>query len=135
MRYHGQGGEVSVAWVDNASGVEAAFAAAHESLYGFKLESPIELVTLRIEATGRMPVPQRPVLRTGSGAKPQDRHTVHFSSGTTEVPIYDRTTLGAGDRMDGPAIVTQLDATTLIAPGWSGGVHPSGAILLAASTS
>ena len=62
MRYHGQGGEVSVGWVDDAAGVEAAFAAAHESLYGFKLDSPIELVTLRIEATGRMPAPQRPVL-------------------------------------------------------------------------
>jgi N-methylhydantoinase A len=130
MRYHGQGGEVSVGWVDDASGVEAAFGAAHESLYGFKLEAPIELVTLRIEATGRMPAPLRPVLPAGSGAKPQGRHTVHFASGTTEVPIYDRATLGAGDRIDGPAIVTQLDATTLIAPGWSGEVHPSGAILL-----
>jgi N-methylhydantoinase A len=130
MRYHGQGGEVSVGWADDASGVEAAFGAAHESLYGFKLEAPIELVTLRIEATGRMPAPLRPVLPAGSGAKPQGRHTVHFASGTAEVPIYDRATLGAGDRIDGPAIVTQLDATTLIAPGWSGEVHPSGAMLL-----
>ncbi len=63
MRYHGQGGEVTVDWVSDAAGVEAAFAAAHESLYGFKLDSPIELVTLRIEATGRMPAPLRPVLR------------------------------------------------------------------------
>ena len=114
MRYHGQGGEVSVGWVDDAAGVEAAFGAAHESLYGFKLEAPIELVTLRIEATGRMPAPQRPALRAGIGAKPQGRHTVHFASGTTEVPIYDRTTLGADDRIDGPAIVTQLGCS--IAP-------------------
>ena len=42
-----------------------------------------------------------------------------FESGVREVPLYDRATLGAGDRIDGPAIVTQLDATTLIAPGWS----------------
>jgi len=87
-------------------------------------------ISHRIEATGRMPAPQRPVLSAGSGAKPQGQHTVHFASGTIEVPIYDRATLGAGDRIDGPAIVTQLDATTLIAPGWSGEVHPSGAILL-----
>ena len=112
MRYHGQGGEVSVGWVDDAAGVEAAFAAAHESLYGFKLDSPIELVTLRIEATGRMPAPQRPVLRAGTGSKPQGRHTVHFASGTTEVPLFDRATFGAGDRLEGPAIITQLDATT-----------------------
>jgi len=133
MRYHGQGGEVSVGWVDDAKGVEAAFGAAHESLYGFKLDSPIELVTLRIEATGRMPAPHRPMLRAGAGAKPQGRHTVHFASGTIEVPLFDRATFGAGDRLEGPAIVTQLDATTLVAPGWSGEVQPSGAILLTRS--
>jgi N-methylhydantoinase A len=132
MRYHGQGGEVPVGWVDDAAGVEAAFGAAHEALYGFKLDAAIELVTLRIEATGRMPAPLRPVLPSGSGAKAYGRQTVHFASGTSEVPLYDRATLGAGDRIDGPAIVTQLDATTLVAPGWSGEVHPSGAILLEA---
>ena len=130
MRYHGQGGEVLVSWVDDAAGVEAAFAAAHDSLYGFKLDSPIELVTLRIEATGRMPAPQPPVLPAGNGPKTHGRQTVHFASGTTEVPLYDRATLGAGDRIDGPAIVTQLDATTLVPPGWSGEVQSSGAMLL-----
>ncbi len=130
MRYHGQGGEVAVSWVDDAAGIEAAFGAAHEALYGFKLDTPIELVTLRIEATGRMPAPLRPVLPAGSGAKPYGRQTVHFASGTTEVPLYDRSSLGAGDRLDGPAIVTQLDATTLVRPGWSAEVHPSGAMRL-----
>jgi N-methylhydantoinase A len=130
MRYHGQGGEVAVGWIDDAAGVEAAFAAAHKSLYGFKLDAPIELVTLRIEATGRMPAPLRPVLPSGSGAKRYGRQTVHFASGSTEVPLYDRASLGTGDRLDGPAIVTQLDATTLVRPGWSAEVHPSGAMLL-----
>jgi N-methylhydantoinase A len=134
MRYHGQGGEVAVGWVDDAAGVEAAFAAAHESLYGFRLDAPIELVTLRIEATGRMPAPLRSVLPPGSGAKPGGHQTVHFASGSTEVPVYDRAKLGADDRIDGPAIVVQLDATTLVTPGWSGEVHPSGAMLLAAHT-
>jgi N-methylhydantoinase A len=46
------------------------------------------------------------------------------------VPLYERAKLGAGDRLEGPAIVSQLDATTLVLPGWSGEVHSSGAILL-----
>jgi N-methylhydantoinase A len=46
------------------------------------------------------------------------------------VPLFDRATFGAGDRLEGPAIITQLDATTLVAPGWSGEVQLSGAILL-----
>jgi N-methylhydantoinase A len=130
MRYRGQGGEVSVNWVDDGAGVEAAFAAAHRGLYGFTLETPVELVTLRIEATGRMPAPPREVLTTGSGARPQGRTAVHFASGTTDVPLFDRASLGAGDRLTGPAIISQLDATTLVLANWTGDVHPSGAILL-----
>jgi N-methylhydantoinase A len=134
MRYHGQGGEVAVGWVDEAAGVEAAFAEAHRALYGFTLDSAIELVTLRIEATGRVPAPLRPVLPSGSGPKPQGHHTVHFASGTAQVPLFNRTPFGSGDRFAGPAIISQLDATTLVLPNWLGEVHPSGAILLTMRT-
>jgi N-methylhydantoinase A len=130
MRYHGQGGELAVGWVDSVEGIEAAFAEAHRSLYGFVLDTPIELVTLRVEATGRMPAPPRSALAAGSGARSQGRALVHFATGETQVPMYDRALLGAGDRFEGPAVVTQLDATTLVRPGWSAEVHPSGAILL-----
>ncbi len=140
LRYHGQGGEVAVGWVDTAEGVEVAFAAAHQTLYGFTLDSPVELVTLRVEATGRMPAPPRPMLAKGSGARPQGSIAIHFApTGTaaakpTNVPLFDRASFGAGDRFTGPAVVTQLDATTLVLPNWSAEVHPSGAILLSYET-
>ena len=130
MRYRGQGGEIAVAWDETREAVEAAFVAAHQALYGFDLDSVIELVTVRIEATGRIPEPQPRALARGSGAKPVSRHAVHLAGGVVDVPVYDRATLGAGDRFAGPAIITQLDATTLVAPGWRGEVHPSGALLL-----
>jgi N-methylhydantoinase A len=130
LRYHGQGGEVAVPWHDSKDGLEAAFASAHKGLYGFTLDAPVELVTLRVEATGRMPSPPRPMLAQGSGAKSHARFPVHLASGVTQVPLYDRAALGAGDTIEGPAIISQLDATTLVLPGWTGEVHPSGAILL-----
>jgi N-methylhydantoinase A len=130
LRYRGQGGEVAVPWVDSKDGLEAAFAAAHKGLYGFILDTPVELVTLRVEATGRMPEPPRPSLAKGTGAKPRDRFPVHFARGVSPVPLYERASLGAGDTIESPAIVSQLDATTLVLPGWTGEVHPSGAILL-----
>ena len=130
MRYGGQGGEVGVPWTGNAADAEAAFSAAHHRLYGFKLDAPIELVTLRVEAVGHMPRPPRPVLAAGSGVTPQGRLAVHFASGTAAVAHFDRASFGAGDRIKGPAIISQLDATTLIPPNWTGEVHPSGAILL-----
>jgi N-methylhydantoinase A len=130
LRYHGQGGEVLVPWADSKDGVEQAFASAHQSLYGFTLDAPIELVTLRVEATGRMPEPPRPTLAKGSGARLRGQFPVHFETGVAQVPLFERASLGAGDTIEGPAIVSQLDATTLVLPGWSGEVHPSGAILL-----
>jgi N-methylhydantoinase A len=130
MRYKGQGGEIAVAWAGSQVGAEEAFNAAHGALYGFTLSAPIEVVTLRIEAAGRMPTPERILLPRGSGARPSGHRAVSFADGEREVPVYDRAQLAAGDSFPGPCIVMQLDATTFVAPGWQGEVHASGAILL-----
>ena len=129
MRYHGQGGELPVSWTAEAGAAERAFAEAHAALYGFALDAPVELVTLRVEAAGRMPPPPRPVPPPGT-ARGCERQVVHFASGAQEVPLIPRDSLAAGAVFAGPAIVTQLDATTLVPPGWSGRVEASGAILL-----
>jgi N-methylhydantoinase A len=69
-------------------------------------------------------------LTAGPKAELEDYLIVHFDSGTAKVPLIDRKALGAGDRFVGPAVVSQLDATTLVLPNWTAEVHPSGAILL-----
>src|SRR4029077_831833 len=104
LRYKGQGGEVAVSWTDSQDGLEAAFAAAHTGLYGFTLDAPIELVTLRVEAVGHMPQPARPQVSPGTGAQVAERLTVHLPNGPARVAVYDRTQLGAGDHLEGPAI-------------------------------
>jgi len=130
LRYHGQGGELAVAWGETREAVEAAFAAEHKALYGFALEAAIELVTLRVEAAGMTVEPPPANLEKGSDVTPFDHVPVHFESGVGSVPVVDRSTLGAGATFQGPMILTQLDTTTLVAPGWSGTVHGSGALLL-----
>jgi N-methylhydantoinase A len=130
MRYHGQGSEISIPWANSRDEIEAAFASAHQTLYGFVLDAAIELVTLRVEAVGHMPPPARPTVGTGTGAQATERLTVHLVDGPARVPVYERAQLGAGDYVEGPAIITQLDATTLVRPGWTVAVHASGALLL-----
>lgn len=130
LRYHGQGGELAVTWGETREAVEAAFAAEHKALYGFALEAAIELVTLRVEAAGITMEPPPAILDKGSDVTPFDHVPVHFESGVTSVPVVDRSTLGAGATFKGPMILTQLDTTTLVAPGWTGTVHGSGALLL-----
>ncbi len=130
MRYQGQGSELAVPWEGGLAATEAAFGAAHQALYGFSMDSAVKLVTVRVEARGLLPPPVRPVLAPGTGARPAGRATVHWASGTADAVLYEREALGAGDSFAGPAIVTQLDTTTLVPPGWSGEAHASGTLLL-----
>jgi N-methylhydantoinase A len=130
MRYEGQGGELAVAWTGTEAAALDAFRSAHQVLYGFVMDTPIELVTLRVEATGRMPPPVLPKLAAALMPAPVDTRDVHFVAGTMATPVFARDTFGAGNRFAGPAIIVQLDATTLIPPGWNAEIHPSGAMIL-----
>ena len=130
MRYEGQGGELAVPWAGTVAAALAAFRAAHQALYGFTMDTPAECVTLRVEATGRMPSAAAQRLTPAPMPAPSEHRTVHFASGPQDVPVLDRAALGAGATFSGPAIVTQLDATTLVPPGWEAEVLQAGAILL-----
>ncbi len=130
MCYEGQGSELPVPWAGNLAAASAAFAEAHKTLYGFTLAAPVRLVTIRVDAAGVLPPPSRAPLPAGSGVTPVGQLDVHFEAATRQAAVYDRGTMGAGDRFDGPAIVTQLDATTLVPPSWSGAMHASGMLVL-----
>jgi N-methylhydantoinase A len=127
LRYKDQSSELELAWAgagrfDEAALVQtiAAFHARHERLYGFRSNDiPVELVTLRVDAIGMLPAVAMPELAAGNSASAAitGEQRVAFRDGPAQVPVYDRTRLGAGVRIEGPAIVTQLDSTSLILPG------------------
>jgi len=135
MRYEEQGHELPVPWPeadDPRALLAERFAAAHRALYGFDLPAvPIEVVTLRLEASGRLPAPAMPGPQGGRAEEAMiGRQTIRLPEGGVATPIYDRSRLGVGAEFAGPAIVVQLDATTLVPPGWRARVHASGALLL-----
>lgn len=130
LRYAGQGGEIAVPWAPDRATVEANFVQTHKALYGFTLGAEIELVTLRVHATGLARNAPAVTLEPGDLPAPVEFTDVLIAGAATPVPVYDRAALGAGARFAGPAILTQLDSTTFVAPGWTGIVHPSGNILL-----
>jgi N-methylhydantoinase A/oxoprolinase/acetone carboxylase beta subunit len=47
-----------------------------------------------------------------------------------ETPVYDRYALRAGDQLPGPALVEEMDSTTLVPRGYTAEVHPQGCLLL-----
>jgi N-methylhydantoinase A len=130
LRYEGQGTELAIRWPGDAATARVAFAEAHLALNGFVLDSAVELVTLRVEAEGSAPSARQPIVPRGAGATAIARQTVHDAAGALEALVFDRAALGAGDHLAGPAIVTQLDATTLVRPGWQAEVLASGALLM-----
>jgi N-methylhydantoinase A len=131
MRYAGQSYELNVPFVGN---FVAAFHRAHEKRYGyFDPARACEVVNIRARFTGRTPKPTLPKLTPGGpSAAPAivSNSAVLFNGRRKMTAIYDRSRLGAGNRIPGPAIVTEYSATSLIPPGWSARVDRNGNLIL-----
>jgi N-methylhydantoinase A len=139
MRYAGQGFELTVPWpggaVDAAATATAlaAFHALHRQLYTFAQEdTPVEIVTLRVTAIGELATPDLPSLDANPDTRPARAGTqrIAFADGARDCPVFDRRKLGAGAVLAGPAIVTQLDATTLILAGQRATVDRFGSLVI-----
>jgi N-methylhydantoinase A len=102
-------------------GVVARFHGEHERLYAHSAPGdPVEFVSLRTVAVGPVTAPafqERPA--AAGPAAPAERRPVFFeeADGFVDCPIYDRESLGPGARLVGPAVVEQMDSTTLVHPG------------------
>lgn len=132
VRYHGQGFEIPVTVTDrDLETVAAAFDTEHERLFSFLLTVDHELVNARATVTGPRPSVTPVTLAATEGPpEPVDTHPVHVGGETVDAAVYDRATLRAGDVVTGPAIVTEMDSTTLVLPGHAATVHASGALLI-----
>ncbi len=131
MRYSGQSYELNVPF---ANDFISAFHRAHEKRYGyFDRDRACEVVNIRARFTGRTPKPALPKWRPG-GPNPAEAIVsmapVLFHGRQKLTAIYDRSRLRAGNRILGPAIVTEYSATSLIPPEWSGRVDRNGNLIL-----
>lgn len=143
MRYHGQSHELTVP-VESLTDPErliAPFHAAHERRFGYaNRDEPVEIVTLRMRCTVTTPKPVLPRPAAGNGDpggallgrwpvafadRPGDGHPSGRIN-ELETPFYRRDRLAAHDRGEGPAVIVEDHATTLILPGWSWRVHETG---------
>jgi N-methylhydantoinase A len=139
LRYQHQGFELNVPWASHddtetaATATVAAFHRLHERVYTFAQEdTPVEIVTLRVDARGVFPSPAilelppaGPLEDARMGTQP-----LFLETGRTEAAIYVRERLGVGARIAGPAVLTQHDATTLLLPGHVGTVDRLGNLIV-----
>jgi N-methylhydantoinase A len=124
MRYLGQWRSLTVpvsAPVD-FDAAAARFHAEHQRTYNYRRdESPLEIYRLSVRATGVTPKPElRRHERSAAAATSRGARPVHFDSSESayETPRFLRSELPAGAQLEGPAVIEQLDSTTLVPPGW-----------------
>jgi len=139
LRYHGQGLRLTVTvgldelQKSGLQAIAARFDEEHKRLFTFALELEHELVTLRAAVRGKGTSVKRPPLPQGSAdATPAvvGKQSV-FMEGTAEIAlVYDRAKLVAGSKVPGPAIVMEMDSTTVILPRHYGLVDAFGNILI-----
>jgi N-methylhydantoinase A len=134
VRYAGQSYELTVPF---AGDYVAAFHRAHERRYGYSdRKRTCEVVNVRARFAGKVPKPGLPKLavrrsNANDAIEPApEKSTAIFSGREYPTAIYDRTRLQAGNRISGPAIITEYSATTVIPPRWMGRVDPYGNIIL-----
>ncbi len=139
IRYHGQGLLLTVDFDiedierQGLDAIGARFDEMHRQLFTFALPEEKELVNLRAVAQGK-PTSVR-ALRVEKGGSDASAavlgsHSVYVEGRDQKGALYDRQKLKSGNVVKGPAVVLQMDTTTLILPGHIGRVDDFGNILI-----
>jgi N-methylhydantoinase A len=142
IRYAGQAFEVPMAVeLDTleAGGLRSLldrFDEEHRRLFTFNMQNEHEIVNLRAVAMGQALDLPPARLEEGDGDPAAARlrdHELWIGGALRPATIYNRTALRAGDRIPGPAVIIEMDATTLIEHDCAGLVDPVGNILITPS--
>lgn len=129
-RYLGQSYFLNIEWsnIDTAIDTAAeAFQKLHELRYGHRLELDVELVNVRIAMKCKTNDIQLPLLEENENKKIINEKLYGIKK---DVPVYNRDALVCGEKITGPALITETVSTTYLAPDWLCKVDKSGCLLL-----
>jgi N-methylhydantoinase A len=139
LRYVGQEftlqvpvGVEAIASGDRAD-IRAAFDALYEHRYAHHSpDEPVEMVNIRLALIGKRPKPVFPRLAARGGAKPARTRAVYLAAAHKASPcsVYQRETLGAGDKIAGPALIQEHGTTTVLFASDALTVAPSGELII-----
>ncbi len=125
MRYLGQEHSVSVpipAQLTQLEGMTSTFEAfekVYEAVYGYRLGTPVDVVTLRVKSVGEIPAPGLRPIASGNGDPSKalmGTRTVYdfLEVGSQEFRVFDRARLQADDLVKGPALIVEPTTTTVV---------------------
>jgi len=130
-RYIGQNFELSVEFMGtqpgvvpvppNAADIIDRFNAVHEQFYGYSnAEEAVEIVNVRLTAIGKLVAGDAREMRKINDRAPEPRETRlvwYDADDPVSTPVYNRNAFASGMSLTGPAIIEQLDSTTVLFPG------------------
>ncbi len=128
LRYRGQSFTLEVPWEGSTAVAAETFHRRHQARYGHRMALPVELVNLRVAVRGPAP----PVALEKRGGRSPSGPEGEVPAWGLESPAihWRREGLVPGQRIRGPAVITETVATTWLAPGWHAEVDEAGNLLL-----
>jgi 5-oxoprolinase (ATP-hydrolysing) len=132
LQYSGADSALPVA-LASLEEMQAAFTAAHRVRFGFATpERPVRVALLAVEVTAASPQVADGTRPCRSNGSPQPIAEVDlWTRGCAfRAPVFERAALHPLDRIEGPALITETIATTVIEPGWRAEVNRFGHLVL-----
>ena len=143
LRYVGQSHELTLPLAAGALGpaqleqLLEQFHRTHDRAYGFSAPGEdVELVSVRLSAIGQIAKPAlAPLAKATKETTAKGHRPVYFaeSEGYVDCPVYDRYGLGAGAIVRGPAIIEEIDSTTVVHPQYQVRIDDFGQMALTAA--
>jgi N-methylhydantoinase A len=112
-----------------------AFHGAHLKTFGYNYagQQRVELVNFCVSGFGVIDRPSIPVLKESSTRPKLGTRPVYFDGKFLDTPVLERASLGAGFKLDGPAVVEEFGSTTVVFPGQHLRVDPHGILIIRAA--
>lgn len=120
----------------DAREIREAFEEQHHARYGHIMDNRVQILTVRVRATGRSPSIELPEVSSGEGDVHERallgrrRAWCFVSGGPIEFDVVERARLGSGDRLDGPVIVDEGTSTTVVHSDQTLAVNDHGHLLI-----
>ena len=132
IRYVGQAFTLQVPFEPancDLSSLRDAFDARHEETFGYRdVKNDVEVVNLRVTAVGVVEKTDQHDSPTDTTPAAVRTRKVRFD-GLVDCPVYGRAALAVGQTFEGPAVIEEAGGTTVVSPGWTVRVHPSGSLI------
>ncbi|MCR8726222.1 hydantoinase B/oxoprolinase family protein [Frigidibacter sp. SLM-1] len=114
-----------------AAAMTRAFEAAHRARFGFAApDRALVIEMIEVEATGATPDAVAIAPEGTADPAPLDHLRIYTGGQWVQAPLHDRTTLGPGARVVGPAVISEPTGTNVLEPGWTGRIDAMGNLIL-----